>query len=161
MRQQVSWGFGLGLGLMLVICMGGVAFGVVEVGLGIMAPGGAGSALGTLVVVPHAAVGLGFLAVGADLWMSPGNDNFVFLPFLQLQIPLALVNIHGSIAPIFLGSPGGLELVPPPLGFAAKVGISASPFGFIGVYGDLFLGIYPLLMNISTTSLVVGVSFGF
>lgn len=161
MRQQVSWGFGVGLGLMLVICLEGTAFGVVEAGLGIMVTGAAGTALGTMVVVPHAAVGLGFLAVGADLWISPGNDSFVLLPFLQLQIPLVLVNIHGSIAPIFLGSPGGLELVPPPVGFIVKVGVSASPFGFIGVYGDLFLGISPLFMNISTTSLVVGASFGF
>ena len=149
------------VGLLLIVFYCGTAFGIVELGLGIMAPGGAGDTLGSVVLVPHAGIDLAVLGVGVDLWFSPGNDAFVLLPYLQLQIPLILVKAYGTLGPIFTGSSGKISLVPPFLGVAAKVGLMITPFGFLGVYGEMVLGVSPALMAISSTSVVAGVRLGF
>ncbi|MBI3660073.1 hypothetical protein HY230_06340 [Candidatus Acetothermia bacterium] len=152
---------GGGVAFLLVVFYCGMAFGIVELGLGVMAPGGAGTSLGRVVLVPHAAIDLAVLGVGADLWFSPGNDAFVLLPYLQLQIPLVLLKVYGTLGPIFTGASGKISLVPPFLGVAAKVGVTITPFSFLGVYGEMVLGISPALMSVSSTSLVAGVRLGF
>jgi hypothetical protein len=147
--------------IMLIVSISGGALGIAEVGVGVMAPDGAGSALGKLVLVPHVAFDLALLAVGVDLWISPGVDSFVLLPFLQLQIPLPWLKLYGSLGPIFVGGAEGISLIPPALGMFAKLGATITPFGFLGVYGEMILGISPLMMTISSTSYVIGVRLGF
>lgn len=160
MRRRI-WGLGASLGLFLVVCLGGPGFGGIEAGVGIMAPGGDGFGLGTIVLVPKAAIGLGSLGVGLDLWFSPGNEHFVLLPFLQAELPLILLKIYGGLAPIILGDSSGFSLVPPSVGFVAKAGVRLAPLILLGVYGEVVLGISPLQQRISSASFVAGMSLGF
>jgi hypothetical protein len=159
MRHWLVWG--LSFALLIVGCLSGTAFGGIEAGVGIMAPGGDRFGLGTIVLVPKAAIGLGPLGVSLDLWFSPGNPHFVLLPFLQAELPLILLKIYGGLAPIVLGDSSGLTLVPPSTEFVAKAGIRVAPLILLGVYGEMVLGISPLHQSIPATSFVFGMSLGF
>lgn len=135
--------------------------GAVEIGLGLMAPGGAGDAVGPMVLVPHAVLELGVLGLGVDAWFSPGGETYFLLPFLQLQIPLALVKLYAGVAPIFFGGEDGITMLPPALGVAAKLGARALLLGPLGAYGEAILGVSLLALSASSASFVVGASFSF
>ncbi len=147
--------------LTAMFCVTVPSFGALEVGLGVMAPGGAGAILGPMVLVPRATLELGILGVGADLWFSPSSDTYMLLPFLQFQVHLGLFKLYSGVAPVFLGGPTGLTLLPPGLGFAAKGGFGVPVLGMVGLYGELLLGVSPLLVTITSTSFVAGVGFSF
>lgn len=154
------WGIGVALAVALAVVQVPSA-GAVEIGLGLMAPGGAGDAVGPMVLAPHAVLELGVLGLGVDAWFSPGGETYFLLPFLQLQIPLALVKLYAGVAPIFFGGDGGITLLPPALGVAAKLGARALLLGPLGAYGEAVFGVSPLALNVSSASFVVGASFSF
>ena len=154
------WNVGVAVAVALVVVQVPSA-GAVEIGLGVMAPGGAGDAVGSMVLAPHAVLELGVLGLGVDAWLSPGGETYFLLPFLQIQIPLALVKLYAGVAPIFFGGDGGITLLPPALGVAAKLGARVALLGPLGAYGEAILGVSPLALDISSVSFVVGASFSF
>jgi len=163
MRQGIGWIMASGLGLALLACSAQPAHGqIIEAGLGVVVAGDGGSPLGSVILVPRAALGLGLLGIGLDLWVSPGSQDFIILPFLEAQIPLILLKIYGGVAPIFAGGPQGLNFLSPLSEFAAKVGARvAPPLSLLGLYGEMVLHISPLQQSVSSTALVVGMSLGF
>jgi hypothetical protein len=133
-------------------------FGGLEIGVGVMVPGGGGSIIGDPVFVPNAVFGLGPFAVGVDLWASPRNDIFFLLPFLELRIPLAVASVYAGIAPTIIGSTEGFGLQPPPLDLNVKIGVSGSLLMF-SVFGEVVVNGVPAFTTISSISLVAGARF--
>jgi hypothetical protein len=163
MRRWLGWFIASGMGIALLVCSAQPAQGqIIEAGLGVVVARDGGPPLGSVILVPRAALGLGLLGVGLDLWVSPGTQGFILLPFLEAQIPLILLKIYGGVAPIFSGGPQGLSLLSPLSEIAVKAGVRvAPPLSLIGAYGELVMRISPLQQSISSAALVLGLSLGF
>lgn len=149
------------IGLAFLVCFSEPAFGLAEVGVGIMAPGGDGDTLGKLVLVPNVVVSLFLIGAELDLWISPGNDAFYILPFLLLRVPLLVVTAYGGIGPRISGSASGLSLAPPYLELNLKIGASARVLPLISAYGEVVARLAPLQGRVSGVSLILGGRVGF
>jgi len=146
--------------LLMISTLSVPALGVVEVGIGALIPTGIETE-SRLYLVPNASVALGLLGAAIDLWVLPGDSKYFVLPYLQLNLPVPVVNPYAAIGVTFTGDAHGLSFIPIRGQLNIKVGASSDILTQGRIYVELMASYVSATDTYSQAALVVGVRVGF